>query len=348
MFCLEFCGFRCGENENEVDKSTDPNLLHLPMTNGSLELFRHFAKQINLEDIEREAELIHWSHEHPLILFDVQKDDDIKDEITLCDGCVQPISFPFYCCSQCNYFLHLSCVNLPRELRHPIHHEHPMVLCQVMKFYKTFLCDACCVWTNGFYYNCETCKFILDVKCAFLPTSIAHQAHKNPLVQMKGSKHLCNGSGFSFSTSGFKCDDCRFKISHDSALLPGTIRHRLDKHPLILCYPPFFKHVDEFHCEICEREMNPSYWLYYCSDCDQSFHLLCIKDYYSNVKYGGTIEVNCHPHSLAFVRKARKRFSYCSCGHSYVRVIFVHTDIDIECPIFECGECNYTLCLDCI
>ncbi|CAK9143508.1 unnamed protein product [Ilex paraguariensis] len=66
-----------------------------------------------------------------------------------------------------------------------------MVLCQVMKFYKTFLCDACWVWTNGFYYNCETC-----------------------------SKDLCNGSGFSFSTSGFKCDDCKFKISHNSALLP--------------------------------------------------------------------------------------------------------------------------------
>ncbi|CAK9161536.1 unnamed protein product [Ilex paraguariensis] len=231
-----------GENENEVDQSIDPNLLHLPVTDGFLELFRHFAKQINLENTEREAKLIHWSHEHPLILFNVQKDDDIKDEITLCDGCVQPISFPFYHCGQCNYFLHLSCVNLPQELHRPIHDEHPMKLFQGTKFYETFCCDACRVCTNGFFYTCETCEFILDVKCAFLPSSIAYQAHKHPMVQMNGSKDFCDGCYFKFSTSGFKCDDCKFKICHEDALLPRTIRHRWDKHPPTLYYPPFSDH----------------------------------------------------------------------------------------------------------
>ncbi|CAK9152105.1 unnamed protein product [Ilex paraguariensis] len=331
---------RGGESENEVDQSIDPNLLHLPMIDGSLELFRHFAKQINLEDIEREAELIHWSHMHPLILFDVQKDDDIKDEITLCDGCVQPISFPFYRCGQCNYFLHLCCVNLPRELQHPIYDEHPLQLSQHSKFYETFWCNACWVYSNGFFYECQACEFFLDVKCAFLPTSIAHRAHKNPLVQMKGSgsEDVCNASGFYFSTSGFKSDDCKFKIRHALTLLPRTIRHRWDKHPLILCYPPFSDHPDEFHCEMCEDEINPNYWIYHCSDCDQSFHLDCIKDFYSNVKYGGTLDVNCHPCPLTFARKAKKRFSYYNCGLS----------TDRDSPIFECGECNYTLCLKCI
>ncbi|CAK9161535.1 unnamed protein product [Ilex paraguariensis] len=329
---------KCGENENEVDKSTDPNLLHLPVTDGSLELFRHFAKQINLEDIDREAELIHWSHEHPLILFDVQKDDDINDEIMLCDGCVQPISFPFYFCAQCNYFLHFSCVNLPVELQHPIHHEHLMELRRGIKFYTLFRCAACFIHQNGFFYGCEKCEFFLDVKCALLPSSIAHQAHKHPLVQMKGSKDLCSGSGFNFSTSGFKCDECKFKISHSSAQLPPTIKHGWDKHLLTLSYPPFSDHPDEFHCEMCEDEINPHRWIYHCRDCDQSFHTKCIKDYYSYVKYGGKLEVNCHPHPLTFVRMVRKRTSYYSCGHAS----------DIYRPIFECGECNYTLCLKCI
>ncbi|CAK9152104.1 unnamed protein product [Ilex paraguariensis] len=329
--------FRGGENENEVDQSIDPNLLYLPVTDGSLELFRHFAKHINLEDIEREPELINWSHEHTLILFDVQTDDDIKDEIILCDGCVQPISFPFYCCGECNYFLHLSCVNLPPELQHPIHHEHPMKLCRDT-FFNTFWCYACRVYTNGFFYTCETCEFFLDVKCAFLPTSIAHQAHKHPLVQVKGSKHLCKACDNTFSTNGYGCEACKFNLAHSCALFPNTITHRWDKHPLILSYPPFSEHPDEFHCEMCENEINPNYWIYHCNNCDQSFHPNCIIDNYSNVKYGGTLKINRHPHTLKFVRKARKRSSYYSCGASS----------DSDKPIFECVECNYTLCLKCI
>ncbi|CAK9160722.1 unnamed protein product [Ilex paraguariensis] len=137
---------RGGENENEIDQSTDLNLLHLPVTDGSLELAKHFGKHTNLEDVEREAELIHWSHEHPLILFDVRKDDDIKDGIILCDGCVLPVSFPFYHCGQCDYFLHLNCVRLRRELEFPIYHEHPLQLSQHSKFYETYWCNACRVY----------------------------------------------------------------------------------------------------------------------------------------------------------------------------------------------------------
>ena len=53
-------------------------------------------------------EIKHLSHQHNLILND-KVDDDLK-----CDGCMLPISTPFYSCASCNFnfFLDKTCIEL--------------------------------------------------------------------------------------------------------------------------------------------------------------------------------------------------------------------------------------------
>jgi hypothetical protein len=74
------------------------------------------------DNIEIAVEIKHFSHEHDLKLIDEQLENEEK-----CDGCVCPIYPPFYTCTQCTFFLHKSCVELPRKKLHPLH-RHPLIL----------------------------------------------------------------------------------------------------------------------------------------------------------------------------------------------------------------------------
>ncbi|CAK9166351.1 unnamed protein product [Ilex paraguariensis] len=164
------------ESEIMDQKDHDLDVLHLPMN--------CFVEHLLLEKIEDEPMISHWSHEHQLTLFKVQNDNETNNDNTiLCDSCVQPISHPFYCCTQCVYFLHLNCANLPPEIQHPLH-QHPIQLSNFSEFYRLTGCEACESYNNGFFYKCDTCKsFAIDVKCALLPASIVHEAHKHSLCQ---------------------------------------------------------------------------------------------------------------------------------------------------------------------
>ncbi|CAK9156768.1 unnamed protein product [Ilex paraguariensis] len=89
------------ESEIMDQKDHDLDVLHLPMN--------CFVEHLLLEKIEDEPMISHRSHEHQLTLFKVQNDNETNNDNTiLCDSCVQPISHPFYRCTQCVYFLHLT------------------------------------------------------------------------------------------------------------------------------------------------------------------------------------------------------------------------------------------------
>ncbi|CAL5420890.1 unnamed protein product [Camellia sinensis] len=103
-----------------------------------------------------------------------------------CNACVQPISAPFYHCAQCKFFLHQSCAELPLEVRHSSHLEHPLTLLARHPFkFGLFRCEGCGLYCNGFTYNCSTCKFYLNVRCGSLPGAIIHEAHRHPLILTK-------------------------------------------------------------------------------------------------------------------------------------------------------------------
>ncbi|CAK9184003.1 unnamed protein product [Ilex paraguariensis] len=292
----------------------DPSLIRLPMADDSVDIITYFVKHVSHEETKRETMINHWSHDHQLILVEKENKNEMKGDKILCDCCVQLISLPFYICSKCNYFLHVSCANLQRTLHLPWHPEHQVQCSLYPKFYSLFNCKGCTSYSNGFFYKCEICKFYLDVKCAFVPNIIAHKAHEPQLVEIDGTRAKCHACNSTSRGMRFRCDACKFYLHYKCALLPSTVKHRWDNHPLNLICFPIINHPDEFYCEYCEEEINPENWIYHCRICDQSFHPGCILDRYSNVKFGGTVEVDDHPHPLTFVQKAKRNSKCCRDG----------------------------------
>jgi len=62
------------------------------------------------DKIEMAEEIEHFSHKH-----DLKITDELLTNNETCDGCMYPIFPPFYTCAPCGFFLHKSCVELPRK-----------------------------------------------------------------------------------------------------------------------------------------------------------------------------------------------------------------------------------------
>ncbi|XP_027083434.1 protein VACUOLELESS GAMETOPHYTES-like [Coffea arabica] len=116
----------------------------------------------------------HFSHdEHPLIMIELQKNNDNGDgddkKVEICYGCQKQILEPTaYCCFSCNFFLHKPCAEIPLQITHPMHPQHPLVLHKEPPYSSgSCTCHACGQkgW-KFFTYNCSLCKFDLDISCA--------------------------------------------------------------------------------------------------------------------------------------------------------------------------------------
>ncbi|KAI3717862.1 hypothetical protein L1987_69751 [Smallanthus sonchifolius] len=298
----------------------------------------------------------------------------------LCNGCLRPITeMPFYQCGVneedegCNFALHEWCTRLPTKDNHPGHPKHTLVLMSNVphKFLNIFECDVCCLPCNGYAYGCNECKYYVDVTCGFMPEKITHKSHPNHLllrVQGNSYEHrclMCQSSldDYSFSLGyysysefqlGYSCSICDVYIHSECALLlPQTIRHTIDKHPMHLSYLPIENHKSEYFCEICENELNPHSSFYHCDECVQSVHSACAplilrcetETYsgygrsiyiFSNVKFGSIHKSNGHPHPLLFVQGIASdgRCSRCSQKLQY------HM-------IFKCTKCEFVIHIYC-
>ncbi|KAI3760734.1 hypothetical protein L1987_51133 [Smallanthus sonchifolius] len=310
-----------------------------------------------------------FSHPHPLILLEtllnesVSLHDPMKKEELLCDGCVRPITtLPFYKCSQhdCGFVLHEWCTRLPSEIQH--HHDHPqhkfVLLPKVpRKFFGVFRCELCKLPSNGFAYGCKRCEYYVDVHCAFIADVITHEAHPNHLMlrcksSADQSRRACKACNYYMGIQlGFHCPTCDFYLHIRCALLlPRTIKHKYDKHPLSLRYYPAENHSSEYFCEICEDEFNPEWWFYHCSTCATSMHTACaplklhceqsttfkyknIRVFrYINVKFGGTHEISNHPHPVTFVQGINDDGQCIECDEPLQYKM-----------IFKCFKCKFAL-----
>ncbi|XP_057506730.1 uncharacterized protein LOC130789949 isoform X2 [Actinidia eriantha] len=267
------------------------NSIHLPMRDESVRLISLSVKQICLED-EGELKLNHFSHNHPLIFFNVPRDADLcheneqyrlneenKDKI--CSACDQTIWASFYGCRLCHFFLHKWCVKLPDKLKHRLH-PHPLMLRkEIYKPGRKFFCNNCFDDCKGFRFQCFkpdcTHGYCLDVKCASLPSSIVHEIHEHPLLLKKDCQtEGCAACHRNSLIASFGCATCNFSLHYKCALLPPTFSHRYDEHPFILKYGPIEDGPDEYICEFCEDEIDPKWWFYHCINCDQSACAECI------------------------------------------------------------------------
>ncbi|GKU97514.1 hypothetical protein SLEP1_g10657 [Rubroshorea leprosula] len=134
-------------------------------------------------------EISHFSHHHRLVLLD-QETDTAKSPKHCCFGCEEAVEGSTYSCRQCGFFLHKKCAELPGEINHPLHHQHPLVLSVTPYRHSIgFLCNLCYGEREGFAYHCSSCKFDLDIRCATHPKLVAgdfqklqHFSHDHPLI----------------------------------------------------------------------------------------------------------------------------------------------------------------------
>ncbi|KAI3691652.1 hypothetical protein L6452_31452 [Arctium lappa] len=334
---------------NAQEQSNDHDLIKFPMSKA----FTNPLRQLNFEkttlDDDGATEINHWSHHHPLILNVEPQGNamlaiDHHDPIVVCYGCVRSLTFPYYSCKYgCKFFLHKYCVQLPRTLKHKLHANHPLDLINYGPKDSFYQCSGCFLYGNIFVYTCKTCKFYLDVNCAFLPQIIKHESHKHPLSQDIDLETRCNACFDWFDGIYYSCRACDFQLDLLCAMRsPYSLAHRYCKgHEVPLIYPPIEDHLEDFYCTICETEIHPKYWLYHCQECDNSFHLGCIgkSDLSENRILEGTQIVSYHKHPLRYVRRKKTpRYVCFGCN------LDINDHLILEC---QTGTCPFKICVQC-
>lgn len=294
---------------------------------------------------------------HPMVDFDVREDSNTRGKEITCEACTDPIVSA--CCKRVNsdYFLHVTCALLGKTIIHFVDGKERYFFQYTLTLPATnwdfFKCDFCKLDCNGYYYYTKEGRpHYIDVKCFLLPSRMYHEAHRHELFgpkwllspfrnDQKDWKNTCNGCGDSDINFCFECtSDCKYYVGYECALLPKTAKHRWDKHPLILSFPPFSDHPEKFYCEVCEEEIHPLRWQYRCRECDQSFHPGCIPQLSSsrNIKFGVTVDVGEHPHTLQLVPEGQYRSACHSCGASLYGL-----------RAFKCtATCKFYLCHGCV
>ncbi|KAF7149255.1 hypothetical protein RHSIM_Rhsim03G0012500 [Rhododendron simsii] len=290
---------------------------------------------------EGAAEIKHGSHDHPLTLYEepihhASSHFNVAWNFQKCCGCAQTISAPFYCCVECEFYLHVWCAKLPEELRHPAHPQHTLSLTTTL----AAKCTCCSLFGSIFLYKCKECYFYLDCKCASLPRVIKHKGHDKHTLALRPtySSGTCTSCSASFIIS-FECRGCKFNLCVRCAILPRTVRHRYDKHPFTLTYsPPPYRTDDDF-CEICEEGIDSNRWFYHCGECGQYLHTDCILpvDQFSNMLYNRkSINSRKHPHPLIrVIANPRKWCRLCK------------TRIAADSERYGCPPCYFYLCDSC-
>ncbi|KAL3637270.1 hypothetical protein CASFOL_019569 [Castilleja foliolosa] len=330
-------------------------------------------------------------HEHPLIFHEDNHHPE-AGVARVCNACVQLISpsDPFYSCANNNnnnnnnelvspcckdFFLHRCCAHLPTTLftQHSSHgykDSHPLtLLSKVNNRFNMFRCRGCRCQCNGFAYACVKCdNYYLDVVFAFMHTSITHDGHAkshilHPPKYFKGWMCIrCGNEILIYGEIGYECNSClNFSLHARCALLPDTITHKFDRHPLKLLIPTQSL-IDDNHlplvvkgggnqeeeektmfCEICEDDMDDKHWHYGCKECDQYFHVDCIPylDHLSRIKFGftSTARVTCHDCPLECVRAVSVDGYRCRHCQEIIR--------ESNKIAFECSDCYFRIHEEC-
>lgn len=184
----------------------------------------------------------HMGHEHPLMLIRAEETDDSWD--LSCYGCEQPISFSssssFYGCKRCVFFLHKTCAQLPHQMTHPCHPQHPLTLLPSPPL-KNHTCDVCSQNCNRFIYRCYDCNYDIDLKCALevlgVQQSIDHPSHDHRLITwQKESMFLCHAFGIKDEGTSYLCTTCGFWINQKCAAPRPTVKLNNHPHTLTLIY----------------------------------------------------------------------------------------------------------------
>ncbi|KAM0980930.1 hypothetical protein ACFX2J_014049 [Malus domestica] len=219
----------------------------------------------------------HFSHPHPLT-FKEEKENDRPPQV--CNGCLEPVLGPHYACDTCNsiyssyaskFNIHKSCAEVPREIHHPTHSKHPLILGK----YHSRTCGVCNCHQRprtGYIlsYLCSECDFCIDLKCASKWQN-QNDGHKhNFTILRKPIQFTCDVCGQGDDNLGYNsyiCKICQLIVHHECSWLPLQVKIERHQHRLKLTWWFQDKYPDDQDfCDICSKNMDGNRAMYCCHD----------------------------------------------------------------------------------
>ncbi|KAK5826558.1 hypothetical protein PVK06_021482 [Gossypium arboreum] len=257
---------------------------------------------IEVNEAGEATKIEHFSHQHCLVLAD-KMDEEIDRK---CNGCMLSISTLFYYCSECPFFLHKTCAELPSIKFHWFRHAKATLI-----FEDYLLCFLCRQHFSGFVYRLR--EWFICIRCAKVADTIECEGHQHFLFYDFKCREKCNGCGNDCWHGAFRCGKCRFALDFRCLTLPHSALHKIDEHMLNLTYDD---DKEQCYCDICEQERDPNFWYYSCSICSTFAHPKCVLGEFPFLKDGMKWPYLDHPHrrDLKFFRNVES-YSKCSdCG----------------------------------
>ncbi|XP_038701031.1 uncharacterized protein LOC119997874 [Tripterygium wilfordii] len=308
-------------------------------------------------------------HPHDLIFCEEEAIHLNGDEEILCCACSKSLAgASFYSCSECYFFLHKTCAELPPTIKHPSHRKHPLILLSNSPYGSgRFICDMCIgLNTDGFLYHCSDCKFDLDINCALLARCfIQTETHKHHFTHWsKSDPFTCDFCGIYSFQSGvllggdllpWICTNCHVVVHNKCMSLSFTVYLLQHDYPLIHTYfLPESQSID-LTCRICRQEVNRKFGCYSCQHCPSVVHVVCALDNLREVRQKfWTEEIEAADDQL--VEQEIEHFSH---PHHKLFMVQHHDDdhaIETKCdacmhqisyPFYKCLECDFSLHINC-
>ncbi|GJX78846.1 C1-like protein [Tanacetum coccineum] len=109
-------------------------------------------------------------------------DDEEKANVVGCFGCEEPVSLSgsAYACTECRFFLHKACAQLPLTINLPSIFQHPLKLINSRTtIFKSFICDVCLLegLTHGLCYaDSDEFEFNICINCWVLESARKSEA----------------------------------------------------------------------------------------------------------------------------------------------------------------------------
>ncbi|XP_052488342.1 uncharacterized protein LOC128041855 [Gossypium raimondii] len=255
---------------------------------------------IELNEAGEATKIQHFSHQHCLVLADKMEEEIDRK----CDGCMLPISNIFYYCSECPFFLHKTCAEMPRIKQHWFRQSNA-----TLNFDSFIWCAFCNQYFSGFFYRTKE-FWNMCLRCAKVADIIECEGHLHFLFFDFKCKEKCNGCGKTNWYGGsFRCGKCRFALDFGCLTLPHSALHKIDEHKLKLTY---HDDKEQSYCDICEEYRDPSLWYYSCSICDTSAHPKCVLGQFPFLK-DGSILLECCRKCYCALKFFRKFEGYPEC-----------------------------------
>ncbi|XP_047937923.1 uncharacterized protein LOC125185436 [Salvia hispanica] len=235
----------------------------------------------------------HVSHQHPLGLI---PESARKGKYShLCYGCwrvILPGEATYGCSLRCGFewFLHKECMEMPREIMHPIHPSHPLTLADIhsnSKFKKCAVCKGtevaglgyrCSQACDGFWIHME-CSEGFEDKDEKQPP-LAHPSH--PQHELRFTKKTrwcpfpCDACGATEKGDSYICTLCDYWIHQSCALLPPSADFPHHHHSLSLAFSTPRQYImNKFDCGVCNTTLPLTRWVYHCRLCSYVVHVNC-------------------------------------------------------------------------